>query len=470
VYEEINAMGDGSNLNDLYAMAYERYHGTGGPDSLGVAEKFMKGLEMFEGIYEDSVDAASGNHESVLKKILHLKDVSIITAADERLNGINMKSLRANKKDGKSVLQGRQIWDMGKQVQENGRKVLAIVSRSTKYKDGKVASGEGWEDYLKYCRYKMELLAKAEREGKNKKRKNVVNGDDSSEEVVTTTTANDNDNDVDEDEEAQLIKDWDGTATFPGYMAWALWGHIPMPGLDPEYKSQLFSAKDLGSKKSNKKTNKKNNKGGRTASRSDIAKAQQGSVLQRAAEAEKGPTRKELLLEQQLVQSGDFYDAMEQQGRAEFVRSCINNQLEFLNARLMAVSPVVYSKPECFSDHDTYKDWIPLLEFKECRQEIARLTAELKAMGDEMKKLMADKKKKAATRRQRSSVTTGTGHSTLNVPGEVIVVDGPTTIGRHRNDDEDKDEQEDNEDGGINSSSTTSSRSSRPVVTALQQV
>ena len=150
-------------MDQLYATAYDMYHGTG-PDSLGLAEKFMKGLEMFEGIYEDNFDEMNGKHERVLKKVLHCKDHKVITDEDVRLAGINMTSLTANKFDGKSLIQGRQIWDMGKQVQENGRKILAIVSRSTKYKDGTVASGEGWEDYLKYCRYKMDMLATIERE------------------------------------------------------------------------------------------------------------------------------------------------------------------------------------------------------------------------------------------------------------------------------------------------------------------
>jgi len=34
VYDEINAMGEGKNMNDLYALCYDRYHGNG-PDSLG---------------------------------------------------------------------------------------------------------------------------------------------------------------------------------------------------------------------------------------------------------------------------------------------------------------------------------------------------------------------------------------------------------------------------------------------------
>ena len=95
-------------------------------------------------------------------------------------------------------------------------------------KGGVLPSGETWEDYLKFCRYKMEMTSNGE---KNKKRK----GDSSS-------STEDEEAQLIEDEEAQLIKDWNDTATLQGYMAWVLWEHIPMPGMDEYYKSQQFSA------------------------------------------------------------------------------------------------------------------------------------------------------------------------------------------------------------------------------------
>jgi len=134
-YEEVCGMGDSKSLKQLYNLVFEKYHGAG-PDGFGLAEKFMKGIEMFEGIYEDKVDEVTGNHERVLKTVLHCKsNVKIISDPDERIGGINMITLTASslrKRD--TLLQGRQIWEMGKQVEENGRKVLAILCRS-KYKE-----------------------------------------------------------------------------------------------------------------------------------------------------------------------------------------------------------------------------------------------------------------------------------------------------------------------------------------------
>jgi len=126
---------------------------------LGLAEKFMKGLEMFE---------------RVLKPILHCKaNCRIIVDDDVRLKGINMMVLTANRYTDRSLLTGRTIWDMGKQVEENGKKVLAIVLRSSKYRAASLPSGEQWEDYLKFCRYKM---AKEVQESKKKVDRQRYNG------------------------------------------------------------------------------------------------------------------------------------------------------------------------------------------------------------------------------------------------------------------------------------------------------
>ena len=194
---------------------------------------------MFEGIYEDKLDEVNGKHERVLKNVLHCKGIKIISDKDVRLGGINMTTLTANKySKNKSKLQGRQIWEMGKQVEENGRKVLAIVSRS-RYKEGQLASGESWEDYLKFCRYKMDQLSNKEKNKdgaktkKKKKQQNQFTGEDKDneqEEVVNTNGGagdefqqedeedpDDADNNV--DTEAQAIKDWLGEhCNFPGIL------------------------------------------------------------------------------------------------------------------------------------------------------------------------------------------------------------------------------------------------------------
>lgn len=439
-YEEVCAMGDGKQLKDLYELVYTKYHGKGN-DGLGLAQKFMQGLEMFEGIYEDKLDEVNGKHERVLKNVLHCKGIKIISDKEVRLGGINMTTLTANKySKNKSKLQGRQIWEMGKQVEENGRKVLAIVSRS-RYKEGQLASGESWEDYLKFCRYKMDQLSKEKNKDgaktkKKKKQQNQFTGEDKDneqEEVVNTNGGagdefqqedeedpDDADNNV--DSEAQAIKDWESTATFPGYLAWALWGHIVMPGME-EYKSQQFSAE---TKSVGDKTRKS-----RVASRSNKAKEE---AVARGTEEGRGLSRRDELLSEHFHRSNEFYDKLEMQGDAEFVRSCLKNRLEHAEAMLQRVSPIVYSKPEYLLEKEKYKDWEPIQEFLQCKKEIAIAKAQLTCLGDEAMERINNRKRKssspAAVRGRSSTPTsarTGVSSSSLHVPSEVIAVDGLDT-------------------------------------------
>jgi hypothetical protein len=65
-----------------------------------------------------------------------------------------------------------------------------------------------------------------------------------------------------EDELQEAVKAWPGYYTFKGYMAWALWGHIPMAGLeDFQATKYMTSDKETGTD------------GGRKASRKAAAKA-----------------------------------------------------------------------------------------------------------------------------------------------------------------------------------------------------
>ncbi|KAG7338523.1 hypothetical protein IV203_014009 [Nitzschia inconspicua] len=134
-YESVVTMGDSFSQKQLEQMAFEKYHGIGG-DSIGLAEKFMKGIEMFEGIYEDAVNDMTGQNERVLKFLLHCKEgKKIISNQDPRFKGINIASLTCKKLTDRSLVTGRTIIDMGKEVEASGRKIQAFVSKSTKYKD-----------------------------------------------------------------------------------------------------------------------------------------------------------------------------------------------------------------------------------------------------------------------------------------------------------------------------------------------
>ncbi|KAG7370256.1 hypothetical protein IV203_028002 [Nitzschia inconspicua] len=155
-YESVVTSGESRSVKQLQNLVFEKYHGDlNNVASLGLAKKFMLGLEMFDGIYDTEDDPATGKSKKVLKYILHLNDkATIVSDPNPQANGINMLTLSANKKTDRSFINRRVIWEMGRKVEANGRKLLAYVLNS-KYKSGKIPSGEGWEDYLKFYRYKM---------------------------------------------------------------------------------------------------------------------------------------------------------------------------------------------------------------------------------------------------------------------------------------------------------------------------
>jgi hypothetical protein len=238
---------------------YEIYHGTKTEDSIGMAKKFYMGTEMFEGIYEEVTDPVSLESYKVLKSIFHCTE-SIYKCSANIPNAINMTNLTANNSTDRSLLSGRAIYLNAKKVEAAGKKVLAQVMKSTKYKDPNIkVSGEQWEDYLKYCRYMM--MKEAE------KTINLVDAEEEDAAAANNTTAAAKDTAaatkgeeekekedenkkpaavLTEDEIQEAVKDWSGYGgTFKGYMAWALWGHIPKPGLEA-YKSIKFSTSDSG--------------------------------------------------------------------------------------------------------------------------------------------------------------------------------------------------------------------------------
>jgi hypothetical protein len=169
-----------------------------------------------------------------------------------------MTNLTANNSTDRSLLSGRAIYLNAKKVEAAGKKVLAQVMKSTKYKDPNIkVSGEQWEDYLKYCRYMMMKEAEKTINLVDEEEEDAANT--AAAEAVTTTEVEEEKQEqkdeekkpaaaLTEDEIQEAVKDWSGYGgTFKGYMAWALWGHIPKPGLEA-YKSIKFSTSDAGEK------------------------------------------------------------------------------------------------------------------------------------------------------------------------------------------------------------------------------
>ncbi|KAG7346333.1 hypothetical protein IV203_005401 [Nitzschia inconspicua] len=108
-------------------LAFQKYHGSG-EDSHGLAEKFMNGIEMLEGIYHGEMNRVTQRSEKVLDTIYHLKyDKRIVSDPNSAVNGINLTTLTAKTSTYRSLITGRTIWEKRKRVQAAGRKVLDFL-------------------------------------------------------------------------------------------------------------------------------------------------------------------------------------------------------------------------------------------------------------------------------------------------------------------------------------------------------
>ena len=338
----------------LYAL----YHGTETKDSIGMAEKFFLGIEMFEGIYEEVVDEVSGESYRVLKRIFHCSE-NIYKCSEDIPDAINMINLTANTSTDRANLTGRAILQAAKRVEAVGRKVLALVMKSSKYSDPNFkVSGEGWEDYLKYCRYMM-LKEKGD------KAINVVDSDDDDEEQEEETSKNkeaEEDSKVPatmtEDEIQEAVKAWSGYGTFRGYMAWALWGHITMPGLE-DFKATKFSVSDASETVS----------GGRKASRKKAAEKEskiRSNQAGRGVSVADEVTLRDVKAKELHAQS--FARSVEQQDY-ELQIKALEKKIEAANTEIYQWSPMVTEKQadifrNGLADHDhwyatffPYKMW-----------------------------------------------------------------------------------------------------------------
>ncbi|KAG7369277.1 hypothetical protein IV203_032020 [Nitzschia inconspicua] len=233
----------------------------------------MNGIEMFEGIYHDEMNRVTERSEKVLDTIYHMRhDKRIVSEPNPTVKGIILTTLTAKTTTDKSLITGRTIWAYGLRVQAAGRKVLAYCKKSCKYSDPNTkVSGEQWEDYLKFCRYKMwkELNDSGSKTKSCPPREETSDtqdqngadgvGDVEDDDILSAPPDVEEKDDEKEctedltvelttDEEEAAIKDWNSPWIFPGYMAWALWGHIPKDGLE-EYKADSFATSDSSTRK-----------------------------------------------------------------------------------------------------------------------------------------------------------------------------------------------------------------------------
>ena len=133
------------------------------------------------------------------------------------------------------------LWRHAKDVEANTKKAFALcMSDSSPYKDfnGTFASGTTWDTYIEWVR--VEMFKALE---KDKTFEVEVDDDNDPDEMPSISLedaeeeAEETDADTTVDENEEVPYDW----MFKGFIAFALWGHIPIPGGE-KYKSGVICA------------------------------------------------------------------------------------------------------------------------------------------------------------------------------------------------------------------------------------
>ncbi|KAG7340945.1 hypothetical protein IV203_030560 [Nitzschia inconspicua] len=380
-YDAVQGLGDSYSQAQLQELAFQKYHGSG-EDSHGLAEKFMNGIEMFQGIYHDEMNRVTQRSEKVLDTIYHLRhDKRIVSDPNPAIKGLR--------------------------VQAAGRKVLAYCKKSSKYSDPNTkVSGEQWEDYLKFCRYKMwkesqqsgsrtkSCPPREETSGMQEQNSADVVGDVEDDDILSAPpdveekdeekeSTEDLTVELTTDEEEAAIKDWNSSWIFPGYMAWALWGHIPKDGLE-EYKADSFATSDSCTRKKGGAS-----AAGRKSMRKAAAKVEdqkrETSMLDGSGSGIGGQESLKLKTFALRAQISTAMTTTSIVSKYNAMKVSLDKWVALISNRKNSMEKLVFQKPECFDDHEHYyATYVPYKVYMDCETELQELTDQYTDLDDQM--------------------------------------------------------------------------------------
>ena len=247
------SLGESAIENKMTSIFYGEGTNGADPNLITYDDQFLLGLNKFKGLYTQSVHAAAGGPNSSTGEVilsipafLHRHKKLFIYVGEGSIDKaiLSQKSLLSV---GEKI-SGRTLHRNAKTVLCNCKKMMAIVTRKgSPYRDGKFPSGTNWEDYILWCLIEMgKECDRAEAEKIDSvvvvatKSKNVVEGekangarggdvgflgeDDNEQNDTPSILANSSE----DSDEADRYPDKTFFRCGVGFLAWALWGHIPI--------------------------------------------------------------------------------------------------------------------------------------------------------------------------------------------------------------------------------------------------
>jgi hypothetical protein len=207
-------------------------------------------------------------------------------------------------------------------------------------------------------------------------------------------------------------------------MAWALWGHIPMPGLE-EFKSKKFAIADVGESVTS----------GRKATRKRQAEEES---TQRRNQAGRGISTADTIAMKDLEQRKDSYLAYKcsiDQNDYELELQTYQTELEFCNTEIYQWSSMVTNKPEIFangreSHQHFYESYFPYQQWydatqrrKQVMENIIQLRTRMAEEKAEANKELQEEKKKRSKKQDDDEEEEEEEINSTPVPSQIQVVD-----------------------------------------------
>jgi hypothetical protein len=306
-YNSILTSGNSKSAKELQSKVHTLYFGNPrDEDSMGYAEQLCNGMSSFSAMFEKEEDLAKGTIKLVMKNVYHCLQDTIVVSTNRKDKGINMAVLSSKGLNNIAQITARSVWDFGKAVEKNGKKVLALL-KDSEYADGKIPSGKTYEDYLLFIREAM------------------YNDFKSDSTAAVATAADDDEDDTSIHSETNGNGDADSATDgmkdswmFPGYIAFALWGPIMPETLDESYKAEAFWTTD---------ELKKRKSDGRSIIRKEEALKENVARSTASMSDDRGLSNKDYLFAASIAQQSSAASMME-------ASKTIDRQLKYFNDKV----------------------------------------------------------------------------------------------------------------------------------------
>ena len=215
------------------------------PNLITYVDQFMVGLNKFKGLFTQSLPAAgssstpSGEVLLSLPECLHRHKKLLVYVGDGSIEKeiLTQKSLFGKEEK----ISGRTLVRFSKAVVCNCKKMMAIVKgKRSPYRDGKFPSGTNWEDYILWCLVEM---------GKECSREDAAKIDSVAAEKGELLSLSFLSGEGNSYPDATFFK------CGVGFLAWALWGFIPIHD-SACMQSALFGDNKIGTSVGRKATSR----------------------------------------------------------------------------------------------------------------------------------------------------------------------------------------------------------------------